>query len=292
MEKHIFKFGNSSMAIIIPKRWAERHGLHPKSSVSVNEGSAGELVISKESQKASEASMAVSNTTPELLGRWVGLHYIYGTGKLHLNSKSGFSWQQLDAVEKKVKDDCPGYEITNQSKDKITIEDLTNMKEVELNKVISRISFMINNEFTEITQGDPKTVMEIEQRVNRFYMLGIRYVNITQPKDYTGYIGVLNMLELISDNLYRIVSDFKIRNKDIFELLSKQFGLCLKGFAGAGGAIEEVSSLRERTKASISRSHIDKLNAHLMIEITNYIANIAEYGLRAGTPIDPDDIPY
>jgi phosphate uptake regulator len=284
MEKHIFKFGETSLAMIIPKKWADKNGVGASSKINVIEGNAGELTIYTSETKQPEIEKIVSKSmNPNLLGRWVGLHYMFGTSKLRLLSKDGITPQQLGAIEQRLNNDCSGFEITGQSNNDIIIEGLTNIREVDLEKIILRIRYLIDAEFNEITKGNPKSIKEIEKRVNRFYMLGMRYLNVIQPKDYARYIGLFNMLEAISDNMEAISKAMgpKQNVNSIFNVLQSQFGECLIGFKGNDKSIEEAASLRVEAIKKISRMKVENLQQHLIVEIADYISNIAEYGLNA-----------
>lgn len=282
MEKHIFKFGDSSLALIIPKKWATKHGLSSQSAISVDEGSRGELVLSAGAPAVSEAERFVSRSlSPVLAGRWVGLHYMYGTSRLRLYSKDGFTAAQVDAIEGKINSDCSGFEITSQSGTEITIEDFTNIKEIDLGKVIGRLRFLVEQEFMEVEGGNAASIRKLEQRVNRFYMLGVRYVNIIQPRDYTRYIGMLAMLEQISDNMEMLSANLDRVPGVIYRALHEEFSMCKAGFDGDSKSIESAAALRVDVRRRIAKARLDGLQAHLLTSIADNISNIAEYGLKA-----------
>ncbi len=282
MERRVFKFGTNSVALIVPKKWLDKSGLKPHSQVFVSESESGNLIISPtETVKQESERIVNSKTKPTFLSRWVGLHYMYGVGKLRVYSADGLAQNQLDAIEAKINSECPGFEITSQSSNDIIIEDLTNIREIDIEKIIGRLRSLINQEFFEMTQGDIKSVVKIERLVNRFYMLGTRYVNVTQARDATTYFGLLGFLEQISDKMATIASDFEIMSGEVFKSMKAQFDMCFVALNGDDKAIEEVAEMRERIVAKLSRAKIDKLYEKLLIEIADDITGIAEFGLRA-----------
>ena len=281
MEKHIFKFGSNSAALIIPKKWLDKNGLKFSDTVYVTESESGNLVISpKETAKKESEKVVTSKTKPLFLSRWVGLHYMYGTGKLRVYSADGLTQAQIEGIENEINAECPGFEITSQSGKDMNIEDLTDIKEISLEKVVSRLRSLINQEFAEIGQGDTKTIARLEKLVNRSYMMGVRYVNITQAKDALVYLGVLESLEAISDKLDAISSGFKTQDPHIFEELTTEFELCFPAMKGDSKAIEKVAELRESMIKRLSHSRLDRIYVKLLIEIANSISSIAEFGLR------------
>ncbi len=283
MEKNIFKFGESSAAIILPKKWMEKHGLSPKSPLHLTEDQVGNLILAaSEYSKKEECEFVVNpNTKSDLITKSIGLNYMYGTGKIRLYSKEGFTKPQLDKVYEKIGTDCPGFEITSQSTNEVIIEDFTNIKEVDIGKLINRIKSMVNEEFNETSKGNFKTIPEIERLVNRFFMLGMRYVNITQAKDDMKYFVTLQALESISDKMDMISKLPSIKDTKIFEDLQRQFDLCFKGFGGDQQAIEQVESIYRSVLNKMNQPKVDKIYSYLIIDIANSISRIADFGFRS-----------
>lgn len=281
MEKRIFKFGDSSAALILPKKWTDKNGLKTSDMVYLSEDQTGGLVISAKQVPRKDVEKVIDkHTAPNFINRLIGINYMYGTYKLRIYSKNGFTRSQLDSIEERISYDCPGFEITNQSEKDVVIEDLTDIKEVDMEKIILRLKSLINEEFREMLEGDPKAILKIERLVNRFFMLGIRYINVTQIKDTMKFSSILQNMETISDRMYVLSSRQGIRRSGIFDDLSMQFELSLKGFAGDLSAVERVSGIRASVINKLDKSDMDKLSAYLIKDITNNISNISEFGLR------------
>lgn len=282
MERHIFKFGENSIALILPKKWADKSGLKPSGTVFLSESESGNLIVSpKETAKQEAERVITSRTKPSFAARWVGIHYMYGVGKLRIYSADGLTSAQAEAIGTKVGAECPGFEITSQSNKDIIIEDFTNIREVDIEKILLRLRSLINQEFMELAQGNPKTIPKIEALVNRFYMLGFRYVNITQAKDALMYFGVLNFLEDISDKLDEVSQYFKADGKQVLGELRAGFELSAAAMKGDGKAVEKVAEMRESVSGRLSHSKYDGVHAKILLEVANDISKIAEFGLRS-----------
>ncbi len=281
MERHIFKFGSNSVALIVPKRWLDKNGLKPSSTVYVSESESGNLIVSAaETAKREAEKVVTSKTRPSFISRWVGLHYMYGTGRLRVYSADGLTQAQVDGIEAKINVECPGFEITSQSSNDLVMEDLTDIREIDLDRIISRLRSLINQEFVEFISGDQKSVPKIERLVNRFYMLGMRYVNITQAKDALMYFGVLEMLEAISDKLEVVSVGTAIKNKQVFEELRAAFALCPDAMAGDSEALEKVAQMREEIIRKLPHRTKDDTQTKMLREVIDSISSIAEFGLR------------
>jgi phosphate uptake regulator len=287
VEKHIFKFGSNSAALIIPKKWLDRNGLKFSDPVYLTESESGNLVISqKESTEKGFERVVTSKTEPLLLSRLVCLHYMHGTRRLRVYSANGLTQMQIEGIEDEINAECPGFEITSQSGKDVVIEDSTDMRETDPEKVVARLGSLINQEFAEVGQGDTKTIARLEKLVNRSYRMGVRYVNMTQAKDAWVSLAVLESLERISDRICAISSDFKTQDPHIFKELGVGFGLCFSAMKGDGKALEEVAKLRESMIKRLLRSRLDRMCVKLFVDIANSIFSIAEFGLgiEGGNP--------
>ena len=279
MERHIFKFGNSSYAVVLPKKWVEKMDLKSSNSVQLREVHKGDILISTQAQRGREVGITVrASMPPKLVGRWVWLYYIYGASKLKLRSPDGIRKEQLDAIEQEMKVEAPGFEIVSQSEKEIVIEDLTNMREVSLEKIMSRMRSLINEEFRIVQRGEYESMQRSEELVNRFYALGIRYINTSQDEDAVKSFRLLQLLESIADGLYRMAS-FK-RQAKILGKLQASFELAFSALGGDMKAIEGVFVARQEAYAEMNRGRVERLQARTIKDLATYIAQISELGLK------------
>ncbi len=280
MERRIFKFGKNSVALIIPKKWSDKTGLMPGNLVSLEEDSYGNLIVSKSAYAKKEFEIDISKgTKPELLGRWIGLSYMYGMQKLRVYSSDGIAAEQVKAVADKVRDECSGFEITSQSNNDMIIEGFTDIKDVDIERVMSRIMALVSQEYVELGQNTVEAVHGIEKLVNRFYMLGIRYINITQAKDSTTYFAALNLLEDISDKLDEMSAKNLKGASGAISQLGEAFALCHKAFDGDMDSIDKVFAIKDKILKGLQHSSIGGEASALIASVAYSISNIAEFGL-------------
>jgi hypothetical protein len=279
MERHVIKFGTGSLAITLPKKWTDKKGLNQNAVLQVVETAEGNLVLSTSSNLKREAEeMVEEDVGPEILGRLVGLHYMYGTHRLKLYSKEGFSQEQAESIESKIQSDCPGYEIEANSKREMVIGDITDMREVSADKLLNRLKALIDTEFKDIIEGNEKYVKKSEGLVNRFYMLGIRYINIVKPQNDLRYFKTLELLEQLSDKM-TLLAEYRLSDyRKVFEELRVQFGMCFSAFDGNVKAITAVVEARSEIIRHLKR--LSKPEARLINDITDYMTSIAEFGMR------------
>lgn len=280
MEKHIFKFGNSSVAIILPKKWVDKNKLKAADQIFMSENNKGDLVLSgRASEKSAVTKDVNKNTDPEVLKRLISIYYRLGIGRLHIRSKDGFTRQQIEAVQREIGSDCPGFEVISQSSGEMQIEDLTDIKEIEVEKIISRLRSLVLQEFIEVRDGKADTVENIEGLVDRFHMLGVRYVSITQPSDIIRYYRTIILIEGIADDLARISSHLNKGHEAILDRLRSMFERSERGFMGDQREIVEMYGSRLEAIRIIDESKLEGIYKRILKNIANSSAQIAEFGL-------------
>ncbi len=279
MEKHIFKFGKNSLAFIIPKRWADKCGLKASSSIFVGEDDAGNLTISGSEASRNEKEIDVDNgVRPDVLGRWVGLHYMQGTQILRIHSSRGITTEQAIAVANRISSECSGFEITSQSNSDIVIENFSDMGEVEIDRILMRIEALILQEFVELGRGNSDVVPEIEKLVNRFYMLGMRYANMARSRRSMAYFSALSILEDVSDKLDEASRIRPLPHQPMADL-QDAFSLCNKAMSGDMKSINRIFEIRAKILGGISKLKSGGGAAALLASIAYDTSGLAELGL-------------
>ena len=274
MERHIFKFGNSSFAFIVPKKWAKKSGLSGGSVVSVSEGDDGELMVySRAKADRSGEFMTSGVSEPEFIARAIGLYYINGFRKLKVYAKNAFNEQQIKTIDRAIAEDCPGFEMTRQSPKEIDIEDLNSISDIDIDRIVDRLRSLLEQELEELETGNDSTIDMTERLVNRFYMLGMHCANIVQPKSIYTYLGKLNLMEDISDKLIllhsgRIKAGLMATLKNFFEASTK---------ARTIDDLEYVVASRKRLGKAISDERMDGMERYVYGQVLDHIASLAEF---------------
>jgi phosphate uptake regulator len=285
MEKHIFKFGNTSMALVLPKSWVDKNGLKNSDSVFVRENSKGELVLGTERMEKSPFVKSIDKSTdPDILARFVGLYYMRGVGKLTIHARDGITDKQVLAIQEKINNECPGFEIISQSSNQVVIEDFTNIKEIDLDKLISRLRSLVMQEFDEVIHHNTETVARLEEMVDRFYKLGIRYISLVQPSDTLKYYRTVIIIEDIADDLHLISEKLDKNQNALVKELKVMFEMSEKGFNGDQRAILELAIKKKRLRAPLRNAKLDDVYKRVMNHIGTCCNRIAEFGLLEEDP--------
>ena len=280
MDKHIFKFGGGSWAVVVPKVWVEKNGIDGASNTSMYEDENGNLVISAKGSAAKESELLIdSRLSPEVAGRWVGLYYRYGVKKLTVYSKDEDTEKQFERIQDVVGRLCPGFEVISRSKKAMVLVDFTDIKEVSSEKVMTRMRSLIAEELSEMGRGNGKVIGKLEELVNRIFMLGIRYVNMVQGKDAIKYFKIFQLLETISDQINELSKTSAIkRGRVIFGQLDREFDLCFSGLGGDYKALE--SAVEARDSVCKMLGGLGGLEGYLLREISKNMIKVSEFGLE------------
>jgi hypothetical protein len=280
MEKHLFKFGGS-LALVMPKRWTEKNALVAKSEVYLSETETGDILISgKVNAREVRETSVNSRTNASFLSKLVDAYHLHGAKKVRIHSTDHLTKEQVKAIVNKINLKCPGFEITSQSTDDIIIEDFTDIKEIDVHKIMLRIRSLIKHEFDELRADKSETIPETEVLIDRFYRLGVRYLYITQPKDALVYFRVLLLLETIGDQLYYLSSESKA-NKNTLKELSNQFDSSFSAFlAGTNVEIEEAEEMKDTFLKRLRSNKPKGDTFYVLKELSINMSKIANYGLK------------
>jgi len=285
MEKHLFKFGGRSWALVIPKAWVEKNRLDEKSIMHVNEYDSGSMVISSKATTLQDAELVItSEISPQVAGRWVDIYYRSGVKRLRVYAKNGApaQFREIEGVATRL---CPGFEVISRSKSEIMLEDFTDMGEVSVEKIINRLRSLIAEELIEIGKEEREEIEKLEGLVNRFFTFGIRCVNIIQGKDSTKNFKILQLLETISDQIYELSAYRKVtKNAELFDRLGKILDLSFKGVRGDKQAIEDAIKIRNLAYKALEKEEIGDLGSYLVREIAKNMIKISEFGLQTSDP--------
>ena len=136
-------------------------------------------------------------------------------------------------------------------------------------------------ELEEIRMESPVEIRKLEDLVNRFFSLGIRYVNMVRGKDQTKYFKIFGLLETISDQLYVLAkSGTAKKNTSLFKMLAEELDLCFKGLAGDHQAIGSAVELKNSAIKAAGKANTTDLEEYLIGEIAKNMAKISELGLE------------
>lgn len=280
MEKRLFKDGVSSLALVVPKDWTEKNGLKPSGTVYMNEDANGDLVLKASQTKEKEAEEVLTSDNYRFIWRLIGSHYMYGTTKLRLYFKEGFTPKQLATIETTVREEYIGFEITNRTQNEIVLEDMTDMKDVSIKKIISRLRSLLGEELREMAAGNYESIPGTEELINRFYTFGVRYLNIVKPPNLYMHLRPIQLLEVAGDAVERLAEAKPVGTKALFGSIIKQFEASMKALTGDRESGIDALKQTDTLMSGVDKYKKDRFVYASLYDLVLSIGAIPEIGLQ------------
>ncbi len=279
MEKQLFKFGEASLAFVVPKKWVDKKGLERGSKLFVSENDEGDMVLSTHETAKKEKEIVIdSSFNAKILSGIVGRSYMYGTNILKIRSSDRVSPKQVSTVEKEIRELCPGFEIIKQSEKEITIKDFTDLKEISIKNIIERMKYLVSEQFDAIDSGDVQSVNDSEEIIDRLYKVGFRYANIIRPGRITEIIDIVRRLENMSDNLVVMAENRKDVSEEM-KLLKQMFESAFEAYNGNLKSLTKFGDLKEILTRAIKKKNASSIQKTIILRMAGLMFGIAEFGV-------------
>ena len=178
-ERKLIRLGNSSFAISLPIDWVKKAGLNKGDEIALVENSNGELVVSPEfnAGEEKETEIDLNKSDEYTLEKEIKSAYVKGYDKLNLKGKNDY---ELKKKTKDIGSKLLSFELVKETKDSLVFKDFFKSEEVEIRGFIKRIDNNIREAFEILLKGfgsegitgkDLENIEEIEEDINRLYML-------------------------------------------------------------------------------------------------------------------------
>ena len=283
MEKQVFKFGTSSLAIVVPKDWAVKRGIKRGikrgDKLFLTENSMGDIVIGTEVDGAREKTIKIDGTfNAKVLGELIVRFYMYGITIIKIHSSDKIKPDQLAEIEREIKSECSGFEIISQSEKDLVIKDFANQKGISIVKITERMIYLLSKQIDALESGDKKTVLHINETIDQLYLRGFRSVNVIQPNRLTERLDLVKRLATLSGNIRLLMHNNKKVDKEL-KSIKQLFSYSTQVYNGDLKTITKLIELRDDLLKSVKRKEREALQKDLIEETSDLILSISEFGL-------------
>lgn len=246
--RKLIQFGKNSHVISLPKHWLEAHHLKKGADVYLEE-QGGNLVVLPGSGTAEELHASITfheDNFKVFLTELIGF-YKAGCTTIAIEGK-GLA-KQLDDVRETIHN-LVGMEIVEQSRTRMVVKDLIDVRQVALATLVTRMDMMIRSMFEDVASKTVVPDLELRSRdkdINRLQFLITRVIRkllrnpalgnvLGVPAEEAYYIDRLTWaLERIGDYLKRLNTDMLridgSKKKDLLKwvaLLEEQYLQAMK----------------------------------------------------------------
>ncbi len=303
--RKIQKIGNSSYALVLPKEWVRELKIDKSGSLFI-EVEGPKLIISPsenvfETEKFKFNIEVSDSDKASLISRIFISAYLLGAKFITIKSKEGKLRQTLkEELKKLAKELMIGIEVTEESAESITFQELVYWPSVNLNALIRRMHnialSMIRDSYTAILKDDLEiklSVISSDSEVDRFYFYGVRVLNgILYNEDMLKSFGLkryahvliskslIKSIERIADHAVSIASSGVVLKNNGTEFIDQIYKQVTEVFE----AIYEVLLYKDRIKANEIiekvekiRENISKANTNAPKDVLEHFERIAEY---------------
>ncbi len=284
MIRKVTKVGQSSLCIALPSKWVKAQGIEKGHEVNLVEKDGG-LAIVNGCSKGIKKCIFDTRKLKKFYSNY--LHCLYKAGydeiKILFNDPA-----VLELINKKIKY-LMGFEIIDQTKDSITLRDISEKTSLKFDSVLRR-SFLITLELAEsmpnaIKNNDSselRNIRELESGNNMFNEFLRRQCmsksNISN-QEAVNLFGLTTVLEMIAD-YYKYIIDYLLNNKKIkindkvicfFKEVSEYIRLSYDLFYKFD--LDKVQNLNKQKSVLLKKAHklIEKGSNHEAFVVSNLI---------------------
>ncbi len=207
-QRKVTKVGYSTIAITIPKKWAERLNIKPGSTVTLLfDENAQSIIIKKDDKPKTGSNVLIEYSDIEELLYKIKGGYISGIDKMIIFDKNNVKDNKINHLVEKL----PGLLILSDTEHTIIrialLDDI-----IDIDDIIRRMKNIILatfNNIIEYLRKDKRELVDktltLYEEIDKMYILGLRYLNRTNKQ-------LVNKAQVMSNYMYSAIILEKLRN--------------------------------------------------------------------------------
>jgi phosphate uptake regulator len=221
--RKVQRLGPSTLAMTLPAKWAQEHGVEKGDEVSLRMGGKGTLTVMPESLQGeeSEAIIHAEDLTAEALERAILSQYVLGRRIIHVESPEDETLDSahINAVYN-AETQLMGLGVVEETPERIAIRCSVDPEDFTLDNLLERLestgSTMRNEAVKALAHGNPdlaQRALNRERQANKIFVLLLRLiftayqnpnlaraVGLDDGFPLVGYRSIAKNLELTADN--------------------------------------------------------------------------------------------
>ncbi len=232
MGRKLIKHGESSLTVAIPRNWIKENNLKKGDEIEIKQEKNNLVISSQKIPEHKKIEIDISNASP-MIRRIIGATFKTGYDEVNIKFNS---YNELKAVQDLMREQFMGFEIINQSRDEITVRNISEENLGEFSNVLRRFFLVVNHIASETSSATNKddfkwlknnTLIKIESDKFADYCRRVinknAHLDLRAPPLYT----IVEQLEKVVDRykeLCRYISENKIKTnaetKEVIKELS------------------------------------------------------------------------
>ncbi|HIH47963.1 TPA: phosphate uptake regulator PhoU [Candidatus Woesearchaeota archaeon] len=220
MKRRLVEQGGVTLMLSMPREWTKKHRLKKGDEVEILEKDNNLLVAAEKVARTEATELDITNLS-SLINFGLSALYVKGVDELTLTSQNP---ELIQKLPQKPLNQFIGFEIIEQSKNRLVTKDLSGMQHVEFQPMLRRVFLLLQNMYDELAKGieNHETnfdhIVSMDLNVNRFCFLCLRMLNKKGYEDFkhtqTMFL-LVTFLEQIGDQLKEF-ADYITTRKVVF----------------------------------------------------------------------------
>ncbi len=180
MKRKVSRIGPATLCVSLPSKWAKGQGIKKGDEVEVIEEASKLLISGKAARGHLKISLNVAGI-PELLYRVIGALYKAGYDEIELFYQTP---QELGVIQKELSRTCAGFELVEQTKNKVMVKRISQLEVEEFDTILKRCFFSLLSmaeDSAEAVRNQDRQLMEkvilCDDSVNRYSDFCRRIIN-------------------------------------------------------------------------------------------------------------------
>jgi phosphate uptake regulator len=228
MRRKLIQHGLSSLTVSLPSKWVKKNNLKKSDEIELEEQNE-RLIISTEKHYAhKKIEIDITDSQP-MIRKIIGATFKSGYDEVNITFKS---YDELKTVQDLMREQFSGFEITNQTRDTITIKNISKTGFEEFSTILRRFFYILNQMASEVSEAINKndtnwlkniTLMKVESDKYADYCR--RAINMgfeTEFKRVAPLYTIIEQLEKIVDR-YKEMCDYISSNNIKVDAKIKSF---------------------------------------------------------------------
>ncbi len=235
MRRKLIQHGLSSLTVSLPRKWVKENNLKKGDEIELDEFKGKLAITTKKHYEHKKIDLNVSNAQP-MIRKIIGSAFKSGYDEVHIAFDS---FEELKSIQNLMREQFSGFEIINQTKNSITIKNISQTCFEEFDNVLRRFFFVLSNIASEVAEAINKddfdwlkniTLMKIESDKCADYCR--RAINLgleTESRRTAPLYTIIEQSEKVVDR-YRDLCEYVSANKIKVDNKIKSFIKDLSGF--------------------------------------------------------------
>ncbi|MGV8141901.1 MAG: AbrB/MazE/SpoVT family DNA-binding domain-containing protein [Candidatus Woesearchaeota archaeon] len=149
MRRKLIQHGMSSLTISLPSKWIKKNNLKKSDEIELEEQNERLIISTQKHYTHKKIDVDITDSQP-MIRKIIGATFKSGYDEVNITFKS---YDELKTVQDLMREQFSGFEITNQTRNNITIKNISQTSFEEFNNVLRRLFYVLNQMASEVSDA-------------------------------------------------------------------------------------------------------------------------------------------